>query len=121
MDGAVLLSQQLRVRVTLVLTILYKNNSDGYVYIKRTQIEKFILDRGYTIIPDKCKLLTLITDKTGRFDLVYKPKPRLKILKEGFELDKYLVKSVKANGVRLTNKELKSIKFVVIKKRRKKT
>ena len=97
---------------------MYKNKEDGYIYIKRTQIEKYILDKGYSIIPDKCNLIILTTEKTGRFDLVYKPKPRLKKLEESFDLKDFLVKGVKANGVRLSNKEIKTLKFVVKRKKK---
>ena len=42
----------------------------------------------------------------------YKPKPRLRVLTEEFKVADYLVKGVKAGGVRLANKELKSVRFI---------
>ena len=49
-------------------------------------------------------------------ELTYKPKPRLKVLNETFTVSDYLVKGVKAAGVRLSAKEVKSGKFVKLTK-----
>ena len=44
--------------------------------------------------------------------LDYKQKPLLRVLEETFPVNKYLVKGVKALGVRLTTKETNGAKFV---------
>lgn len=94
-----------------VFTILYKN-AKGHPYLKRCRIEKFILNKGYSLVPDKCTMLKLTTDHGLWASVEYKPKPRLKVLGEMFQVKDYLVKGVKAGGVRLANKELKSARFV---------
>jgi topoisomerase-4 subunit A len=44
--------------------------------------------------------------------LEYKPRAYLRVLEESFNLADYLVKGVKAQGVRLSNKEAKTVRFV---------
>jgi topoisomerase-4 subunit A len=95
-----------------IFTVVFKNDTTGYPYIKRCKIEKFILNKGYSIIPEKCTLMKLTTDQDSLAVVEYKPKPRLKVKEESFRIRDYLVKGVKAGGVRLANKEVKSAKFV---------
>ncbi len=94
-----------------VFTLVFKNNKTGFPYIKRCKIEKFILNKGYSIVPENCTVLKLTTDTDCIVSVDYKPKPRLKVLHETFVADNYLIKGVKAGGVRLANKEIKSTKF----------
>ena len=84
-----------------VFSILYKEKKTGNVYLKRCRIEKFILGKSYSLVPDNTTILTLTTKEDVVFELKYKPKPRLKILEESFDVCDYLVKGVKAQGVRL--------------------
>lgn len=95
-----------------IFTVVFKNNTNGYTYIKRCRIEKFILNKGYSLVPEKCTPLFLTTEKDGTISVEYKPKPRLKVLQEDFQIRDYLVKGVKAGGVRLANKEAKSVKLI---------
>jgi len=96
----------------IIFTVIFKNNITGNPYIKRCKIEKFILNKGYSIIPEKCTLMKLTTDQDSLAVVEYKPKPRLKVKEESFRIRDYLVKGVKAGGVRLANKEVKSAKFI---------
>ena len=96
-----------------VFNIIFKNQK-GFAYIKRCKIEKFILNKGYSLIPDGCKLLKISTNGELFIEVEYLPKPRLKVLKESFKISDYLIKGVKAGGVRLANKEIKSAKFTKV-------
>ena len=95
-----------------VFTVIYKNENNKSIYIKRCKIEKFILDKTYSIIPDKCKILFVYTGEKGVVKLSYTPKPRVKILEEAFAIEDYLIKGVKAAGVKLTAKQVRSCKLV---------
>ena len=95
-----------------VFTVVYKNEN-GYAYIKRCRIEKFILSRGYSIIPDNCTVLKVATLENAYVITNYKPKPRLRVLQETFRVSDYAIKGVKARGVRLASKEVKSVRFVM--------
>ncbi len=92
----------------VIFTILYREEKTKYVYLKRCKIEQFIMDRSYELVPENSKVLKVTTSVSGVFFLKYKPKPRLKVLEEEFAISDYLVKGVKAGGVRLTTKEVKS-------------
>ncbi len=100
---------------SVIFSLVYKNK-ENQAYIKRFQITKFITDKVYSFITDDCSPLKLTTRESIIISLEYKPKPRLKTLEENFSLQDYQVKGVKASGVRLSTKELKSVKFVVDKK-----
>jgi topoisomerase-4 subunit A len=93
-------------------SLLYKN-SKGETYLKRFRIEGYILDREYSMLPQGGKILDLTTDERKVARLQYKPKPRLKKLEEIFDPNEHLVKSVRAAGVRLSAKDLKSGSFTL--------
>ncbi|MCL2294314.1 MAG: DNA topoisomerase IV subunit A [Spirochaetes bacterium] len=101
----------------VVFTILYKTDDNEALYIKRCKIEKFIIDKSYSLIPDNAKMVYLTTKEAGKITLTYAPAPRVKILEESFNIEKYLIKGVKTGGVRLTTREVKSCKFVSGKKK----
>mgnify|MGYP006281314607 CR=1 FL=1 len=94
-----------------VFSVVYKTPK-GVPYLKRCKIERFILNRGYSIVPEGCTPVKLTTDPSQNLTVEYKPKPRVRVLQEEFFVDEFLVKGVKAAGVRLANRELKSAKFV---------
>lgn len=92
-------------------TIIYKQNDSGHVYIKRTIIDKYILEKNYELVPEGGSLLAYTTRVGGSIRLNYKPKPNLRVLEESFAIDDYLVKGTEARGVRLTTKEVKKLKI----------
>jgi len=95
----------------LVFSAIYRDEATRFPYVKRFKIEQFILNKGYTLVPDNCTLLRLTTDPEAVVTVEYKPKPRLKVLEESFNVKEYLVKGIKAGGVRLANKEMKSLRM----------
>lgn len=95
-----------------VFTLIYRDDKSGFPFMKRCRIEQFILNKGYSILPENSTLLKLTTDQEGVVTLEYKPKPRMKVLGESFQIGDYLVKGVKAGGVRLAAKEVKSVKIL---------
>jgi len=94
-----------------VFTIIYKNGN-GFAHIKRCRIEKFILHKGYSIVPDNCTVLKATTLEDVSLTINYKPKPRLRVLQQTFSVSDYAIKGVRAQGVRLASKEVKSARFV---------
>lgn len=95
----------------IVFNVVYKENDTGFPFLKRCTIEQFILNKGYSIVPDNCSVLKITTDNDSIIICEYKPKPRLRVLEETFVIKDFLVKGVKAGGVRLANKELKSVRL----------
>jgi topoisomerase-4 subunit A len=92
-----------------VFTVVYKHPATGYPFIKRCRIEQFILNKAYSLVPEGATVLLFTTEQSGSITADYKPKPRLRVLEETFKLSDYLIKSVKTQGVRLSNKETKSV------------
>jgi topoisomerase-4 subunit A len=94
----------------LVFNVVYREESTKYPYVKRCKIDQFILNKGYNLVPEDCTVLKVTTDPEAIVTVEYKPKPRLKLLIETFAFKNFLVKGSKAGGVRLANKEMKSVK-----------
>ncbi len=95
----------------IIFTVIYKNEK-GHPFIKRCRIQKFIINKGYSIVPENCTTLKVSAKDDGLITVNYKPKPRLRILQETFKLSDYAIKGVKARGARLASREVKSVKFV---------
>ena len=94
-----------------VFTVVYRNKND-YPYIKRCRIEKYILNKGYSIVPDNCTVLKTTPAEDGCVIIHYKPKSRLRLLQQTFRVSDYAIKGVRTLGVRLARKEVKSARFV---------
>ncbi|MDR3144673.1 MAG: DNA topoisomerase IV subunit A [Treponema sp.] len=90
-----------------VFTVIYKEAETGYPYIKRCVIEGWIMNKEYSLVPEGAEVLHVDTRQKFSFTLRYTPKPRLKVSEESFKAQEYLVKGLKANGVRLAAKEVK--------------
>ncbi|MBN1548283.1 MAG: DNA topoisomerase IV subunit A [Syntrophaceae bacterium] len=95
-----------------IFTVIYRNEK-GHPYIKRCRIEKFILNKGYPLVPDNCNVLKISTLEHGFVIVSYKPKPRLRVLHENFNVSDYAVKGVRAKGVRLANREARSARLIM--------
>jgi topoisomerase-4 subunit A len=92
-----------------VFTIIYKDKETSYACIKRCIIEGWIMNRDYNLVPDGAEVLHVDTRTKFSFTVHYIPKARLKITKEVFKVEDFLVKGLKAGGVRIANKEVKKI------------
>jgi topoisomerase-4 subunit A len=89
----------------VIFTVIYTEPKTGYPCIKRFQIEGWIMNKDYALLPDGCVILHGDTRPKFTFTVKYKPKPRLKVFAETFKAQDYNVKGIKAGGVRLSNKE----------------
>ncbi len=96
----------------VVFSLLYRDNASLFLHLKRFQIEGYILDKEYSLLPENSTLLKLTTRQDVAVRLDYKQKPLLRVFEETFPVQDYLVKGVKAQGVRLTTKETTGAKFV---------
>ena len=96
----------------IVFSFVYRNEETGQPFIKRCKIEQYIIDKTYTILPEKSTILAFTTGQKDTIKISYKPKPKLKNLTETFKLEEYLVKGIKTGGVRLSIKEVEAVEFV---------
>jgi topoisomerase-4 subunit A len=88
-----------------VFTIIYREKETACCFIKRCIIEGWIMNKDYFLVPDGAEVLHIDTRPKFSFTVKYVPKPRLKVLRETFKAQDYLVKGLKAGGVRLAAKE----------------
>ncbi len=88
-----------------VFSVIYKEAETGYPYIKRCIIEGWIMNKEYSLVPEGAKVLHVDTRAKGSVAVTYVPKPRLKVTRETIKLQDYLVKGLKAAGVRIAAKE----------------
>ena len=96
---------------SLVFTLIYAEPKTGYPCIKRFQIEGWIMNKNYTLIPDGSTVLHGDIRSKFSFTVKYKPKPRLKVFAETFKAQNYSVKGIKAGGVRLSAKEALAVEI----------
>jgi topoisomerase-4 subunit A len=88
-----------------VFTVIYREGESGYPCIKRCIIEGWIMQKEYSLVPEGAAVLHVDTRSQFSFTIHYTPKPRLKIPQETFQAQDYLVKGLKAGGVRLSARE----------------
>lgn len=92
-----------------VFSVVYKEAETGYPYIKRCVIEGWIMNKEYSLVPEGAQVLHVDTRDKGSLGVFYVPKPRLKVTKEIIKLQDYLVKGLKAGGVRIAAKEVERV------------
>ena len=95
-----------------IYNILYREKKTGFAYIKRCRIDKFILNKGYELVPEGPSMLRMTTEQGKSMEINYKPKPRLKILQETYDVEDFPIRGNKAGGIRIANREMASGKFV---------
>ncbi|NCC88796.1 MAG: DNA topoisomerase IV subunit A [Spirochaetia bacterium] len=100
----------------LTFSVIYQEKTYKYLFLKRCQIVSYQLKKVYPLLPEgDFKLIKLSTFPNAELTVSYKPKPGLRILEEKFYFSDYLVKGVKAGGVRIAVKEVASLKLRAVK------
>jgi topoisomerase-4 subunit A len=99
------------VLISTVFTVIYKEAKTGYPCIKRCVIEGWIMNKDYSLVPNGATVLLVETKEKFSFTVHYKPKPRLKVLKENFIAHDYNIRGLKAGGIRLAAKEVEKIEI----------
>ena len=93
----------------ILFTVIYKDEKTQYPYIKRARIESYILNRDYLFVPDTASVLYADTAEQFEFTVQYAPKPRTKKNEERFKANAYPEKGLKAQGVRLAEREAQGV------------
>ncbi|NLM00612.1 MAG: DNA topoisomerase IV subunit A [Treponema sp.] len=93
----------------ILFTVIYRDPKTKYAYIKRCRIEKWIFNRDYLLAPDEMQVVHVDTRDKFKFTIKYESKPRVKILEETFKAHDYEEKGLRAQGVRLSTREAKSL------------
>lgn len=96
----------------VVFTVIYQEKSLKYLFIKRFVINQFILNKSYQILPKgPFQLYALSTHEDARITIQYKTGRGYKNLEDRTYFSRFLVKGVRAKGVRLTTKEAQTIRI----------
>lgn len=95
-----------------VLNAVYTDKKNHYPYVKRFIVKQFILDKEYRFLDPEHKLEYITSTPGTILQLHFKAAGRQKTSSLEYPLDEASVKSVTAKGVRLANKELKTIKLI---------
>jgi topoisomerase-4 subunit A len=98
-------------------SVLYKDPKTKTGYVKRAHIETWILDKPYELIPEGMELLKLTSREDAVVHVEYEPARGLKKLEETFSLKKFPVRGLKAAGLRISPKKIKTAQFVKPKKK----
>ena len=93
----------------IVFTIIYKDKDTGFPYIKRCIIDGWIMNKDYSLVPDDAEVLLVKTEEKFSFTLHYKPKPKMKVLKQSFRAQDYNIRGLRAGGIRLAVREASRI------------
>ena len=93
----------------VLFTIIYRDPKTKYCFIKRCRVPSWIMNRDYNFAPDGMEVLHVDTRVKFKFTLNYTKKPRVTKLTEEFKVGDFVEKGLKANGVRLANKEVDSV------------
>ncbi|MDR0636764.1 MAG: DNA topoisomerase IV subunit A [Treponema sp.] len=93
----------------IIFTVIYKDADTGYPCIKRCVIEGWIMNREYPLVAAGVTILHVDTRQKFSFTLHYVPRPRVRIVKEAFEVQNFPVKGLKTTGIRLAARETESV------------
>ncbi len=94
-----------------VFSIVFRNKENGYPYIKRCKITQFILNKVYELLPGNAQFVRF-TAKTDVSVVVDFKQPSLIPGADSFPVENYLVKGVRAGGVRIKPKAFTSARFI---------
>jgi len=97
-----------------VFSLIYRNKENGYPYIKRCRITQYILNRCYSLLRDEDELVRLTTKEDVAAVVDFKHRSLIPGADE-FAVTGYLIKGVKARGVRIKPKLFTSARFISLK------
>ena len=89
----------------VVFSLVYAEPKNGSAYIKRCQIDAWIMNKDYQLAPEGAAVLYFTAEPKKAFLVTCAPKPRFKIDVERFRVESYPVKGLKAQGVRLSTRK----------------
>lgn len=94
----------------VLFTCIYRDPATKYIFIKRTRIDGWIMNRDYFFAPDGMEVLHIDTRPKFSFTVLYEKKPRVKILSEEFKAQDFAERGKNAQGLRVSAKEAEGIK-----------
>ncbi len=98
-----------------VFSAVYKDSKTKIGYAKRFIVKQFIINKVYDFIEPGMKLEHLTTHDALSVKLTFPPKARQKVNTLIFDVSDVSIKGVSAKGIRMSPKELKSLKIMKVK------
>ena len=95
-----------------VFSVVFRNKENGFPYIKRCRITQFILNKVYDLLPENAQFVRFTTKTDVSVVVDFKQKTLIRTGADTFPVENYLVKGVKAQGVRIKPKEFTSARFI---------
>jgi len=95
-----------------VFSMVYRNKENSYPYIKRCKITQFILNKVYELLPENSELVRFTIKNDVSIVVDFIQKSLIRTGADTFPLEDYLIKGVKAQGVRIKPKEFTSARFI---------
>lgn len=92
-----------------ILNIAYKDPNTDLCYAKRFIVDKFILDKTYTYMPEGMNLLFISTKQTPSLEMIYLPKLHQKTAQGPFHFEQLPVKGVAAKATRMAPRGIKKL------------
>lgn len=97
---------------TTAMNAIYKDLKTEFAYAKRFVVKQFILDKEYSFVDPEYKLEYITADPETVLQLTFKPRPKQKVSNLEFSFKELPIKGVSAKGIRIANKELKTLKII---------
>lgn len=97
-----------------VINVAYKDPKTQICFSKRFVVKSFILDKPYRYMDEGMALEYLSTQPNGAIELLFVPKVKQKTAKMQFNFESALVKGVTANGVRISNRQVKKVATIKV-------
>ncbi|TFG81922.1 MAG: DNA topoisomerase IV subunit A, partial [Spirochaetales bacterium] len=94
---------------SVIFSAVYQAVAGGPAHIKRCHIEQWITNKDYSLVPDGSRLLYFTVEPRKTFIVTFAQKTRIKKNDVPFRVENYDVKGLKAQGVRLSPREVVSV------------
>ena len=88
----------------IVFSIVYLDPENGCAYIKRCSIDAWIMNKDYQLAPEGTQVLFFTAEPRKAFIVTWAPKPRFKINIDRYKVESFMVKGLKAQGVRISTR-----------------
>lgn len=92
-----------------IFNVAYKDPKTDLCYAKRFIVEKFILDKMYTYMPEGMHLAFISTKVAPSLEMIYLPKANQKLAQGSFHFEQLPVKGVSAKANRMATRGIKKL------------
>ena len=99
----------------VLFNLIYRDPDSGLSYCKRFQVEKFILDKEYSLFKTGGKIQAFAIGERFRVKVKYKPQARMKVSSEVLDFGGQLIKGVTSLGNRVSTKQIVQLSLVIEK------